>query len=95
MTKEEVLRKHYNGFDTESGWMFDGAVSDVFEAMDEYEKQQVIACLKWIANQEGEMKLCLNDNNWYWDADVDGAAPLSEEELYKIFHQRTTNTDTK
>lgn len=36
MSKEKILEKHYPEFDEESGWMFDGPVKSVFDAMDEY-----------------------------------------------------------
>lgn len=51
MTKEEILEKHYPHYDIKSGWIFDGAVEDVFKAMQEYADQQsriaAIDFFKW------------------------------------------------
>ena len=81
MTKEEILAKHYPDFDEESGWMFDGPVSEVFKAMDEYAKQQSIEFAKFIV-----------DGTWDNVAgDYDGIVSFEKEpdELYNLFLQQT------
>lgn len=46
---------------------------------------------EWIRSREGEQKMALNDHDWYWDSDLDGAAPLSDEELAEQYIQFITD----
>ena len=83
-TKEEILHEHYPDFDIASGWIFDGSVYDVFSAMEEYAKQQVIAFSNWVFQN----KIIQADHHsqygeWFY-SNGEGAAKNTEE-LYKLF----------
>jgi len=62
---------------------------DILEATDtriqNVAELQSIAFTSWIASQEGENKIVLVDGQWYWESDVDGDQPLSEDALYSLF----------
>lgn len=51
VSKVDILDKHYQDFDVESGWIFDGDVQNVFNAMDEYAKEIAIGFFKWYATR--------------------------------------------
>jgi hypothetical protein len=95
MTKEEILRKHYDDFDIESNWMFDGSVSDVFNAMDEYAKEQAIAFRKYL-DEEGYV-ISEYGHPYYTKRDSENLLVTEKiDNIYQIFSQpQTTNTDTK
>lgn len=52
LSKEEILRKHYEDFDVESNWMFDGSVRGVFDAMEEYANNEIWKFFDWFSQED-------------------------------------------
>lgn len=50
MTKEEILNKHGTSSIYNDGHVYDGGTPEIFEAMDEWAKQQAIGFAKWLSN---------------------------------------------
>lgn len=90
MSKEEILEKRYPDFDKESGWMFDGPVEEVFNAMDEFANQEkiqeAIKFSEWLGDN-GYQKMWLGDKSVGWaDQNLqhqDNCFPI--EDLYQKF----------
>jgi hypothetical protein len=80
-TKEGILAKHYPDFDIESGWMFDGPVSQVFEAMEIYARSRAIEFAKFLIATPYEYVY----GNYDGEAFFDG----TPEEFYEIFSHQT------
>lgn len=84
-TNEEILKR--NGMDL--GFWSPDTSSKILKSMQAYadqeKRKEAIAFVNWIACQDGQMKLVLVDNDWYWDVDKDGDQPLSESDLYGFY----------
>lgn len=61
------------------------ALKESYRLLKEENDKNAIAFAEWIAFGEGEYKLTLVDNDWYWDSDKDGDQPLTTEYLYELF----------
>lgn len=59
--------------------------SAMLSAMDEYAKRKAIEFLDWVKNYEGEQKIILCDNDFYWESDDEGDSPMGGGELMEIF----------
>ena len=88
MTKEEILAKHYPDFDIESGWMFDGPVSQVFEAMEQHARNRSIEFDMW--KRENYWQYNIVERFYFrWENNYeDRKTPL---QLYELFSQQIDN----
>lgn len=50
-SKEEIIKKHYEGFRMELGHVPEAPVEDAFKAMDEYSRQQAIVFAEWLKEE--------------------------------------------
>jgi len=82
-TAKEIYHYHYLSTlgDHES------SVQDkaILPAMEDFAKQKAIEFLDWVKNYEGEQKIILCDNDFYWEADDEGDNPMGGKELMEIF----------
>lgn len=94
MTKEEILNEHYKDFDTSSGWMFDGPVSKVFEAMDQYAKQEAIELLKFVEKSRLTYRKTTDRwERWYPETKYSKSLiSITSEELVNQFIQSKETT---
>lgn len=86
IAKEEIIE---NFFGADLSGLAVEDTFNVFLSMDEYAKEQAIAFARWIANREGDVRMKLVDQNWYFESDTDGDNPMTEEELFKQYLQET------
>lgn len=87
-TKEELLKGEYSKLIGNPEKVYaqnPSIIQAAHTAMDEYASKTAIAFAEWIVSQEGDNKLTLSDNDWYWDCDTDGDQILTTEFLYTLF----------
>lgn len=88
MTKEELIQEHHFA---QTGHSVAKAHHHA-EITLQYAEQESLRFLEWIASREGEYKLTLVDNDWYWDSDKDGDQPLTTEYLFQLYKTKQTKT---
>ena len=85
--KEEILQKHYGEFDISNGWMFDGPVQEVFNAMDEYAKEVAIGFDMW--KMDGYWQYNKVEGFYFkWDSKIEERA--TPDQLFNQYIQSLT-----